>query len=167
MKGNILVILILILSGCAEKREIKITNEYVISDYWPLGISSSFTVERQKIKKDSTLNIFLPTLKVDEANAWRIINNLERDTTFVFDYSDGVSSKIPDDTVYFYKKNIGRWYKMNKPFGSHLGEFENIGRLEKNTWYKFTDLRESYYHIYIFIDSIGQVRRFNENLANF
>src|SRR5687768_12468867 len=127
MNGIKLIMLIFILSGCSEKREIKITSEYVTNDYWPFGISSFFTIEKQNIKKDSALNIFLPAFNLDEANHWNIVNKLETDTTFVFDYSGNSSSKIIDDTVYFYKRNRGKFYKMDKPFGLTQGEFESIG----------------------------------------
>lgn len=94
----------------------------------------------------------------DGVNVDSLINSIKINTD---------SRKKLEGKLYFNKANGFNWNFGNTYFGHKKTKKNVIGRLENNTWYKFSDLRPIAYYVYIYIDSTGEVHRFNVNMANF
>jgi hypothetical protein len=73
---SILIIILSALEGCSQKPKLEITTEYVLNKYWDKPFSNFFIVEKMKVKKDSTLDIFQPGFK-PTANGSNVTEKLE------------------------------------------------------------------------------------------
>jgi hypothetical protein len=52
-------------------------------------------------------------------------------------------------------------------YGIEKTKSDIIGKLELNSWYKFSKLKSGQYFIFIFVDKEGFIHRFDQNLNNF
>ena len=162
-----LFILFIALNSCLKQYKIEITKAYIINEYWEEASTNFFEIEKMKIKQDSILNIFQPGFK-EVANNWNIVKKLETDNTFMYQYRSSSTSNIIGDTIYFNKSNDGSWTVDSRMKGVSLGTtFETIGNLQGDSWYKFSNLRSAQFYIYIYVDSIGKVYRFVQDLSNY
>ena len=159
MKYLILVIGFGLLVSCSKR--IEITNEYVYNEYWN-EYNNAIGIEKMKVI-DSTLDIFSEDFQ-EQSNHWNIVNKLEIDSTFN-SYYGGLNIKNPNKPklngkVFFDKYNGWNW--------SLNGEKKKrIGKLENNTWYKFSHLKTTAMYKYVFVDSYGKTYIFTVNLDNF
>ena len=167
MKSILIVLaLFLISSSCFKSYKIEITTDYIINEYWSTASTNFFEIEKMKIKQDSILNIFQPGFE-EVSNNWNIVKKLETDNTFIYHYRSNSPSNIIGDTIYFNKWNQGSWAVDARMKGKSLGTtFETIGNLQRDSWYKFSNLRSAQFYVYVYVDN-GKVYRFDQNLSNF
>lgn len=162
MRYLIIVVALLLLQSCSQGQEIVITKEYIKNGYWS-EFNNAIHLEKMKVRKDSLLDIFSPSFKNNVPNHWNITDKLEIDSTFYFGYSgldtDAGKTKL-QGKIYFNKNNNFKWYSNN-------GKTDTIGELEKKTWYKFSKLKTTPYYVYVYVDSIGKVHRFNIDMSNY
>lgn len=169
LKNIVFILLIIMLFIDCDNRDIIITKDYIINEYWSDKNNTIF-IERMKVTDDS-LNIFAQDFK-EEPNHWNIVNKLEVDSSFIYGYNGGnenspYSSKVPSPLLQrkvFFDRDNGWFWFYNNYKGAIKSE---LGSLEKNTWYKFSRLTNSAFYIYVYIDSIGQAHTFNVNLDNY
>ena len=173
MKNTITIIFLgLCLTGCSPFKgdKIVITKEYIINDNW-VNSHNGITVERMKIKPDSSLNILAPNFDSGGTNNWNVINKLELDSSFVYSYNVGSTydsslslSKSPDKKLYFNKPNKSLWVK-----GLFSGDtIKTLGSLQNDTWYRFSKLTPiTKFYVFIYVDDSGKVHRFDQDLSNY
>jgi len=151
----IFLIIIFAFTGCLKKK-IEITANYITNANWDEQ-ANAIKINKLNLKKDSTINPFSDLTQIE------LLDKLEDDTSFLFvgniKYNGEQFSKRK---VYFDKKNGFFWW-------SDKGETktETIGNLQKDNWYKFSNLVTYPYYIYVYIDSSNQAHRFDVNLANY
>lgn len=148
-----LFLLLILHSGCV-KPEIIITREYIINGYWNEH-AREIIIEKMKVKTDSVINY--SRINVD------LQLKLMVDSTFIYHAYVSVIKRAHSKTkIYFNKDNGFTWTKQNSN-----SSFKTIGDLEKNTWYKFSELVTFPYYVFVYIDSNGVVNRYNLNLSNY
>lgn len=159
MKKLIALVVCIGLQSCFFEPSITITKDYIVNNYWD-QYNHILLIEKMKIKENKRLDVFDPNFKRNTPNHWNIANKLEVDSTFI--YRNSTSGKTTK--IYFNKKNENDW-----SFGHFTIEKEvsEIGSLKNDTWYKFSNLRTLAYYVYIYVDPLGEVHRFNVNLSNF
>ncbi|RAJ06807.1 hypothetical protein LX64_01934 [Chitinophaga skermanii] len=149
------LVMLIALTGCL-KNKIAITADYIINPNWD-EYENSITIQKVKVRKDSTLN---PFLKLSQNE---ILERLEVDTSFCFTGSVKFNGEqYSKRKVYFNKKNNFYWWSENRK-----KKKETIGNLEKNTWYQFSGLISYPNYLYIYIDSMNQPHRFDVNQSNY
>ena len=163
MKSRIIILLFFsFIFSCSQKPKIIITKEYIINKHWN-EYNNAIHVEKMKTKNGHVLSVFSKSFDSIIRSNWDLNNVLQADTTFYFGYS-GLNTKKDKiklkDTVYFNRENGYHWYVNNE-------KRSKIGVLENKNWYKFSRLRSTAYYVYIYVDSIGEIHRFNVNMSNY
>ncbi|WP_346320280.1 hypothetical protein [Chitinophaga sp. YIM B06452] len=149
------LIIIISLTGCLKKK-IEITAEYVINENWSKRVNS-IKINKLKVKEDSTINPFSNLTHID------LLGKLEDDTTFIFVGNVKYNGEnYSTRKVFFNKKNNFLWWTTKGDT-----QTDTIGTLQKNTWYKFSNLLTYPYYLYIYVDSTSQVHRFDVNQSNY
>ena len=151
----ILLIAVLTVAGCSNEK-IEIKADYITNANWNEQ-ANAIKINKLRLKKDSTINPY------SELNQIELLDKLEDDTSFLFVGNVKYNGeKYITRKVYFNKKNGFFWW-------SNRGESktETIGNLQKDNWYKLSDLVTYPYFVYVFIDSANTVHRFDVNLANY
>ncbi len=151
----ILLITVLTVGGCLNKK-IEITAEYITNANWDKQ-ANAIKINKLRLTNDSTINPFV------DLNQIELLEKLEDDTSFLFAGNVKYNGeKYSNRKVYFDKKNGFFWW-------SDKGETktETIGNLQKDNWYKFSDLVTYPYYVYVYIDSSNKAHRFDVNLANY
>ena len=154
---TLLLVFFLLLVNC-DNRRIVITKDHIINEYWSEK-NNSIHIKRMKVI-DSSLNIFAQDFR-EEPNHWNIVNKLEVDSSFIYGYNGGnenspYSSKVPSPLLQrkvFFDRDNGWFWFYNNYKGAIKSE---LGSLEKNTWYKFSNLVSDPIDYYVYIDSIGK-----------
>jgi len=166
MKKILIILFILCLSSCLSEPKIIINRDHIINHYWN-DKNYSIKIEKMFIKKDSILNIFDSNFK-ESPNNWDIANKLEVDSSFVYSYTGlGKRDVKVLNKIYFNKSNQFSWNFGDTFYNHKKTDIKVIGELQKSTWYKFSNLKSMEYYIYVFVDSDGNIHRFNQNLSNF
>lgn len=162
MRKVFIAAIIFSLKSCSQEPKIVINEDYIINRHWD-NYNNDIHVEKMKLKKDSVLDIFSSDFKKEVPNHWNITNKLEADSTSYFGYS-GLNIKKNKvklkDKIFFNKDNGFEWY-------SESGNKTVVGSLEKDTWYKFSNLRTVAYYIYVYVDNEGELHRYNVNMSNY
>lgn len=164
MKMNLLIIFfILMLAACSNKK-IEITSKYIINENWSkqneAAWANSITINKMKIKKDSVINPFL------DLSQQEILGKLEEDTSFMhfanvkIKQGEGYENK----KIYFNRDNGFYWGSKSR---FNNDSTKTIGNLQQSTWYKFSHLVTYPHYVYIYVDSINNIHRFDINLANY
>ena len=106
MKKIKFILLIGLLVACGK--EIEITNEHVLNEYWDNSEKTNNSIRIQKMKViDSSLNIFNKEF-VRESNHWNIVNKLEIDSSFYCSYYGlSISEKEADEIDKEMRKDEG------------------------------------------------------------
>ncbi|MAT90947.1 MAG: hypothetical protein CMC35_09665 [Flavobacteriaceae bacterium] len=161
-----------LITGCYffEKKEIVITNEYIINENW-INNHNGILIERMKIKEDSRLDVLSSDFDNGGVNNWNIVNKLEPDSSFVYSYNVGSVyepskslSKLSDKKLYFNKPNESLWVK-GKTSGDTV---ETIGKLKNDTWYRFSELTPiTKFFVFIYVDKNGRTHRYDQDLSNY
>jgi len=156
---SILLFLILAITNC-DNRRIVITKDYIINDFWMEKRNNNSILIKKMILKDSALSIFSKEFE-DKHDNLDIINKLEIDSSFIYGYNGGnenkpYSSESPSPSlknkVYFDKDNGWVWF-----FKNYKGDVRyRIGKLQNDTWYKFSGLINKPIDYYVYIDSLGK-----------
>jgi hypothetical protein len=164
---SVIIMVLCSLQGCAQKPNIQITKTYIYNEYWNRPVANFFLIERMKPIKDSALNIFSDGFNRNSGNHWNIVNKLELDSSFAFLFISDASSKILNDTIYFDRKNQGQWV-FRDPATTLLGrKADKFGELENDSWYKISHLRDRQFYVYIYVDTTGEIHRFDQDLSNY
>lgn len=155
MKYFLIVITSLSFIGCLNK-EIEITNQYIKNANWD-RVANAIKINKLQVKNGF---IFDLTNEIAQAD---LLENLQDDTTFFFvgNVKDN-GIKYADRKVFFDKDNSFYWWTSG---GEKKTEI--IGNLEKETWYKFSDLVTYPLFIYVYVDSLNEAHLFEVNLANY
>lgn len=144
-----------LLASCYDK-EIDITSDYIINANWN-NQANAIKINKLRLKKDSLIDPYSALNQVE------LLEKLEDDTSFLFVANVNYNGmKYSDRKVYFSKNNGFFWW-------SNKGEVktETIGNLQRNNWYKFSNLVTYPYYVYIYVDSLNKAHRFDVNLANY
>lgn len=154
------ILFALIFASCSEKK-IEITPEYIINENWSKkndeGGGNSIKINKMMVKRDSIINPFL-----DHNNA-DILNKLEEDSLFRWFANVKIEGKsYKGKKIYFNQDNGFTWLDDVERKRSRI-----FGNLERGNWYKFSQLISYPYYIYIYVDSLNKVHRFDVNLANY
>jgi hypothetical protein len=150
-----LLIAVLTVAGCSNEK-IEIKADYITNANWNEQ-ANAIKINKLRLKTDSTINPY------SDLNQIELLEKLEDDTSFLFVGNVKYNGeKYTTRKVYFNKKNEFFWW-------SDRGETktETIGNLQKDNWYKFSNLVTYPYFVYVFIDSTNTVHRFDVNLANY
>lgn len=162
MRNLIILVAFAILQSCSLEPKIIITKDYINNKYWN-NYNNAIHVEKLKLKKDSILDIFKPNFDSGGVNNWNVTNKLEIDSTFYFGYS-GLNSKNDKKKmkgkISFINDNGFNWY-------SSKGSVDIIGKLQNNSWYKFSNLKSTPVYFYVYVDSEGNTHKFSEDLSNY
>lgn len=158
-----ITVVLILLQNCSYQpsKKIEITPAYIKNDFWKTPFSSFFVIEKMNLMKDSI------SIKLDSSFNTRILNYLETDTSFIYTFSSNDRSKIIDDTIFFNAPNEGTWITGGIRYNGIRRKTETIGNLQNNCWYKFSELRDFPFYLYVFVDSNGNIHRFDRNLSNF
>lgn len=145
----------LYLIGCLNK-EIEITSQYIRNANWD-NVANSIKINKMQVKNNF---IFELTDNVEQAD---LLENLEDDTTFFFigNVNDN-GIKYASRKVYFSRDNGFYWWSIRGE-----NKTKTISNLEKNTWYKFSNLVTYPFFIYVFVDSLSISHQYEVNLANY
>jgi hypothetical protein len=148
--------ILLLLTGCSDYK-IVITSEYIINPNWDEQ-ANSIKINKMKIKKDSTINPF------SDLSQEEILNKLEEDSLFRWFANAKIKqgNSYKTTKIYFNRDNGFTW--LDDISGKRANVF---GDLEKGNWYKFSHLVTYPYYVYVFVDSIKNIHRFDVNLANY
>lgn len=167
MKIVVMSILWLLMFASCSNEKVEITPEYIINENWSKknerAWANSITINKMKVKKDSTINPFL------ELSQSEILNKLEEDSSFMHygnvKIEQGESYK--NRKIHFNRFNGFYWGSKNR--FNNIDTVKTIGNLQQGAWYKFSDLRLIIhpYYIYVYVDSSNKVHRFDVNLANY
>jgi hypothetical protein len=139
------------------QKQIHITENYIINEFWDEKYNHAIKIERL-IRLDNRLDVtskeFRESFYWDFETSFKVKSDSE---TFSF-----WSPKIcKNDTVFFDKSNGWKWH-------NGVDKVSTIGKLERNQWYKFSNLRmNTKFYKYVFIDTEGKAHIFNMNKANF
>ena len=159
------ILCLFILAGCSDKK-VEITAEYIINENWSKkneeAWANSITINKMKVKKDSTLDPF------SDLSQEELLSKLEEDSSFMH-YTN---VKIKQEETYKGKKVFFNRYNGfswgSKSRHNSADTVKTIGNLQPASWYKFSDLGLfSYTSIYVYIDSAKKVHRFNINVSNY
>jgi len=160
----LLFISVISLTSCSLNgtKNIEITKEYILNENWNENIN--ICIQRMKIQDGRVLDIFALKFDLSEVNHWNIVNKLEADSSYVFNYYEQSNNTFSNRKVYFNQATNGQWrtgcYSVDSPK-------DTIGNLENDTWYKVSKLIPgTQFHIFIFIDQTGNVHRFDQDLSN-
>lgn len=156
----------LIFQKCSQKPKILVSSEYIINEYWKDPFSNFFEINRMHVKKDSILDLFAPGFNTDLPNHWNIVEKLEADSLH-FHYISNNKTRITGDTIFFSKKNDGKWFRSKSKWQALTDESDFIESLEKKTWYQFSHLRPGKFYLFVYIDSTGQAHCFKQDLSNY
>ena len=144
-----------LLISCTDKK-IEITSEYIINENWDEQ-ANAIKINKMRLKRDSVIDLA-------HLNQVDIVNRLREDSSFL--YYANVKIKQGDTyknkKIYFNQDNGFTW--LDDVSGIRT---RNLGNLQKGNWYKFSHLVTYPYYIYVYIDSINNVHRFDVNLANY
>lgn len=154
-KTIVTLISVLIFTSCLNKK-IEITSDYITNANWNEQ-ANAIKINKLRLKKDSTIN------PVSDLNQVELLEKLEDDTSFLFVANVKYNGeKYSTRKVYFNKNNGFFWW-------SDKGEAktEAIGNLQKDNWYKFSDLVTYPYYVYVYVDTLGKAHCFDVNLANY
>lgn len=148
--------LVLMLVGCSDEK-IDITYDYIINPNWDEQ-ANSIKINKMKVKNDSTINPF------SDLTQEEILNKLEEDSLFRWFANAKLKQgdTYENKKVYFNRDNGFTW--LDDISGTRTRVF---GNLEKANWYKFSHLVTYPYYIYIYVDSINNLHRFDVNLGNY
>ncbi|WP_299675538.1 hypothetical protein [uncultured Tenacibaculum sp.] len=171
-KFFILSTLVCCFSNCSffEHKKIIITKDYIINENW-INDHNGIFIERMKVKQDSIINILDVNFDGADINSINIVNKLEKDSLFFYSYNVGKTydssmslSKLSEKKIYFHKPNEGLWVK-----GRFSGDTVKVlGSLGNNKWYKFSNLKSrTKFFVFIYVDTTGQVHRFDQDLSNY
>lgn len=150
----------LLISGCISFNDgdkIEITSEYIINGNWN-SKSHSLKINKMKLKEDSII--------VDFANSSQasLTDKLEIDSSFIY---VAIIDIKPDERYskrkIFFNRYNGFYWGLGR--NSNI-EVKSIGNLEKNKWYKFSELTQFIAATYVYIDSVGIVHRFDVAPSN-
>lgn len=156
MKHLLGILVIIYLVGCSDKKKIEITTEYIINPHWD-RLANAIKINKMRLKQDSVLDLA-------HLNQADILDRLEQDSSFFY----VANAKIaPDEDyaskkIYFNKDNGFPWWRR----GGNSA-VKTVGNLERGNWYKFSHLVTYPYYVYIYIDSVNNVHRFDVNLGNY
>lgn len=158
------ILWVCIFASCSNET-VEITNQYIINQHWNKkneeASANSITINKMKIKKDSTINPFSDLSQAD------ILNKLEEDPSFMH-YANIKIKQVEsykDKKIYFNQDNGFYWGSKSRHNSDDKAK--TIGVLQPNNWYKFSDLGSiGLSNIYIYIDSANNVHRFNIMSAN-
>lgn len=152
----IVIIIIITLLGCFEKKQIVITKDYIINPNWNDKVN---LLEINKLNVNENFIINLDSLtQVD------LLGNFSEDS--LWGYSANVIIKSTESyktkKIYFNEFNGFYWI----PRRSDENNIEKIGSLQNNQWYKFSYLLPYPYHIYVYIDSTDKIHRYGVDMSN-
>lgn len=120
-----------------------------------------------RVKQDSLLDIFQPGFNPNIPNHWNVTEKLETDSSFVYSYTAENVHSLIGDTIYFGKPNEGNWYNRNLRITGLGKKVETVGNLKNSTWYKFSNLWDRRFYVYVYVDSTGKVYRFDQDLSDY
>jgi len=147
----------------AWNNKIEITNEYIINDHWYEKHNFRLQIDKMVVV-DDRLDVFSKGF-IRNSHFWNFEQSLSKDSAFTCSFwktgsGDNASQKF-SNKVYFTKSNGWDW--------TFNGEKTPvIGKLENDTWYKFSNLTmNTKFYIYVYIDSVGVAHNFSVNQANF
>ncbi len=148
--------LIFLLSGCLNEK-IEITREYIINPHWDEQ-ANAIKINKMKLKNDSIINFF------SDLGQEEILNKLEEDSLFRWFANAKIKKEYSykNARIYFNRDNGFTW--LDDVSGKRTTIF---GDLEQNTCYKFSHLVTYPFYVYIYIDSVNNVHRFDVNLSNY
>ncbi|MEO2051842.1 MAG: hypothetical protein ABGX00_08735 [Allomuricauda sp.] len=147
----------------AWNNKIEITNEYIINDHWDEKHNFRIQIDKM-IVNDDRLDVFSKDF-IQNSNFWDFEQSLSKDSTFTCSFWETGSGNQThpkfSNKVYFTKNNGWDWTLNGE-------KTPIIGKLEKDTWYKFSNLTmNTKFYIYVYIDSVGAAHDFSVNQANF
>jgi hypothetical protein len=143
------------INSCGNAR-IEITSQYIINANWNEQ-ANAIKLNQMKLKKDSVIDL-------SHLNQVDIVNRLEEDSSFRFYANVKIKQgeSYRNKKIFFNKYNGFTW--LNDVSGV---DTPTLGDLQKGKWYKFSNLVTYPYFIYIYVDSLNNVHRFDVNLANY
>jgi len=125
-----------------------------------------------KLELDSSFHCSYYGLSISDKEANEIDNMMRKDKELKQKLLDeginldtipkikGSKKTLLSIKVHFNKYNGWNWNLNGE-------EKQTIGKLENDTWYKFSKLYSSAIYKYVYVDSIGQTHIFTANLNNF
>lgn len=120
-----------------------------------------FTINRMKVRRDSAINPF------SNLNQSEILSKLEEDSTCIHYTNVRLKGKESYDNkkIYFNRDN-GFYWGTDRSGNSQ--KVKTIGNLKNGNWYKFSSLGTiEIQFIFIYVDSIGNVHRFDVWHSNY
>jgi hypothetical protein len=152
-------------TACGGKK-VEITNQYIINENWSRqnerAWANSITINRMKVRQDSAINPF------SDLSQSEILSKLEEDTAFM--YFTNIRLKTGesyDNKKIFFDQDNGFYWGSKSRFNSS-DTVKKIGNLQKNNWYKFSDLGTiEVQYIFVYVDSTNNVHRFDVWHANY
>ena len=147
---------IFFLTKCTQQK-IEITTEYIINGNWNEQ-ARAIQICKMKLKKDST---------IDHTTTYQgeILDKLIEDSSFIYHANirlKGLEVSYSRKRVYFNRDNGFEWGD-----GTLEGRRKVLGKLEQKNWYRFSYLVTYRDYLYIYIDSVGKLYRFDVNLSNY
>ncbi len=167
MRLILLSLLCIVVFVSCSRKKLEITNEYIINENWSKenenASANSITINKMKVKKDSSINPF------SELSQAEILNKLEEDTLFMHYANIKIKpgEYYKNKRIYFNRDN--EFYWGSKSRHNSKDKTKTIGLLKPENWYRFSDLGLLAHpnHIYIYIDSMKRAHRFDVNLLNY
>jgi hypothetical protein len=159
-------IIVLIFVGCSDKK-VEITSEYIINENWnkkkEKDWGNKIEIYKLKVKKDSIINPFIELSQVE------ILPKLEVDSTFYRYAAIRIEAEKSYGTQPIYFNKYNGFYWNTKEWPNNRDSVKTIGDLQKDSWYRFSELGllAHPYYIYVYVDSSNSVHRFDVNLANY
>jgi hypothetical protein len=171
MKYFLIITTILLFQSCSpQEPKIVITKDYIINKHWDDKRNNAILIERMKVKNGGILDANSPDFDKEIRSNWDLNNKLEVDDTFRYSYAglDIKGDRIKLKGKVFFNKDNGFYWNFGSTYYDHKKTEKNtIGRLENNTWYKFSDLKTIAYYVYIYVDNLGELHRYNVNMSNY
>ncbi len=142
-------------------KTIEITNEYIVNDHWDGKYNNAIKIDKM-IVLDNRMDVFSKGF-IKNSTFWDFEGTLAKDSTFSASYGgiNTLEKHYVEGKVFFDKDNGWNW-NLNGL------ESRTIGKLEKDTWYKFSSLTmNTKYYKYVYVDNTGKTHIFNVNKANY
>lgn len=142
-------------------RHIEITDRYIVNDHWDGKYNNAIRIDKM-IVLDDRMDVFSKGF-IKNSMFWDFENTLAKDSSLSSSYWGQNTPEKPymEGKVFFDKDNGWNW-NLNGV------ESRTIGKLEKDTWYKFSSLTvNTKYYKYVYVDNTGKTHIFSVNKANY
>jgi hypothetical protein len=159
-KYMVLLFLILLVScNPFDPGDIVLTRTYISNEAWD-DYNNQIKVEKMQMRDSVQM------IRTDLDSIGKNFTLLQVDSTYIYEYS-GFRDKRPNPKgkVYFNRDNGWKWTKVASNYKDNEIH-TTIGNLEKDQWYKFSNLRgRGGFFIYVYVDVDGELQEYYQDVA--